>query len=219
MEIDFLKWIGHASFLINIQGKNIYIDPFRLSTVKDHADAILITHPHFDHMSIDDIKEIADPKTEIFVPKDSVDKVKYGKVRGLEPYKTYEFQGIKFSTIPSYNNVSEKLKFHPRQNNWVGYIINVNGTKIYHAGDTDFIEEMKELDVDIALLPMGGTYTMDIDQAINAANAIKAKKVIPMHYKALLGEIGSQKAEDEFKKKVKNSVILKEIQKPYYSFS
>lgn len=218
METGFLRWLGHASFLIDIDGMNVYVDPFRLSTVKERADLILITHPHFDHMSMDDIKKIADSKTEIFVTKDSVGKINIGKVRGVEPGKSYSSQGFEFSTIPAYNVVKERLDKHPKANRWVGYILDTGEGRVYHAGDTDFIDEMKEIEVDLALLPMSGTYTMDVNEAIRAANSINAKYVAPMHYRAVLGKEAADEAERKFKNGVKNSVLLKEVQEPYNSF-
>ena len=109
----------------------------------------------------------------------------------------------------------QRLSFHPKANNWVGYIFELNGQKIYHAGDTDFTEEMrnlKNLNLDVALLPIGGTYTMDVQEAAEAANEIAAKTTIPMHYKNLVGE-NYKSIEEEFKRLVKNSkvVILKEL--------
>ncbi|PIZ97811.1 MAG: Zn-dependent hydrolase, partial [Candidatus Levybacteria bacterium CG_4_10_14_0_2_um_filter_36_16] len=132
-----------------------------------------------------------------------------------EPNKSYEINGFKFDTVPAYNVVPERLSFHPKSNNWVGYIFNLNGLTIYHAGDTDFTAEMNTFDklsIDIAMLPMGGTYTMNVEEAIEAANAIGAKKTIPMHYKSLLKEKACE-AEEKLKKGVVNSevVILEEL--------
>jgi len=215
MELDFLDWIGHASFLMKVGGKKVYIDPFKLSTVKDRADVILITHPHFDHLNMEDIAKIADSKTEIFVTKDSVDKVTVGKVHGVEPNKSYSSSVLKFSTIPAYNVVEERLDKHPKANNWVGYIVEANNMKIYHAGDTDFIPEMEKISVDLALIPMSGTYTMDPEEAIKAANRIDAEVVAPMHYRAVLGHEKARAAEEKFRKNVKNAKILKEVQEPF----
>ncbi|MEM3791674.1 MAG: MBL fold metallo-hydrolase, partial [Candidatus Micrarchaeaceae archaeon] len=97
-------------------------------------------------------------------------------------------------------------------------IVEANGKKIYHAGDTDFIEEMKDIDADLALLPIGGTYTMDVEEAISAANAINASFFAPMHYKALLGKENSAKAEKEFKERVENSFVMNEEWEPFFSF-
>jgi L-ascorbate metabolism protein UlaG (beta-lactamase superfamily) len=136
-------------------------------------------------------------------------------VLAVEPNKDYEIDGIKFRTVPAYNISKE---FHPKVNGWVGYIIDVNGIKVYHAGDTDATEEMKKVKADILLLPVGGHYTMDLEDAIKIANIVKAQGVAPMHYRSLLGLDGSKKAEEEFRKRVKNYLMLEQIQEPYYSF-
>ncbi len=215
MQSDSLKWIGHASFLIKIGEKNVYVDPFRLSTVNEKADVILITHPHFDHMNMEDIAKIAGPDTEIFVTQDSVEKISIGKVKGVEPNRSYSSSALKLATIPAYNVVEERLDKHPKKNGWVGYVIEAEGTRIYHAGDTDFIPEMEKLSVDLALIPMGGTYTMDTDEAISAAKAINAGEVAPMHYRAVLGHKAADAAEKKFVAGVKNARILKEAQEPF----
>lgn len=218
MDLSFIKWIGHASFLMTLDGKNVYIDPFSLRGTNDHADFILITHPHSDHLSPDDIKAIADDNTVIFVPKDSVGKIPVGKVIGVEPNRHYSHNGIEFDTVPAYNHVENRVHFHPRENGWVGYVLDINGTKVYHAGDTDFIKEMSKIVTGLALLPMGGTYVMGVDETIEAAHAVKAEKVAPMHYRRLLGKKGSDEAEKKFLKEVKNGIILDEVEEPQYSF-
>ncbi len=216
--MDVIEWIGHASFIFRTNGQVIYVDPFRLTTAVEHADIILITHPHFDHMSVDDIKKIADENTEIFIPEDSVSKIPIGKVRAVKPNSKYASNGVNFNTVPAYNNVKERLDKHPKKNGWVGYIVEVEGKKIYHAGDTDFIDEMKGLKADTALLPIGGTYTMDVEQASDAANAMELNRAVPMHYKALLGKEGAAVAEKKFLQRARNSSIIKQIQEESFSF-
>ncbi len=218
MDLSFVKWLGHASFLLTLNGKNVYIDPFNVRDTKEHADVILITHPHFDHLSAVDIKLIAGQKTRIFVPKDSVDKVPVGDIVGVEPNKHYSFNGVDFDTVPAYNIVENRIHYHPKENGWVGYVLDINGTKVYHAGDTDLIKEMGKIVTGLALLPMGGTYVMDVDEVISASKSIKAEKIAPMHYRALLGKEGSKEAEEKFLKNVKNGIILKEAGEPKYSF-
>lgn len=218
MEINFLRLVNHSAFIIKEKRKTIYIDPFKVEG-SEKADIIFITHPHFDHMNVEDIKKIMAKDTIVVLPKDSVDKIDFAKTLGVEPNKEYTVEGIKFRTTPAYNIVESRLKNHPKENGWVGYIIEVDGKTIYHAGDTDFIEEMNGLNVDVALIPIGGTYVMSVEEAIPAAKSINAKVIIPMHYKALLGEEGSKKAEEKFLKEVKNAKILVEIQEPKYSFN
>ena len=110
-----------------------------------------------------------------------------GDVVGVKPNRHYSFDGIEFDTVPAYNVIDDRIHHHPKENGWVGYTLNVNGTRVYHAGDTDFITEMEKIVTGLALLPMGGTYVMDVDEVISASKSIKAEKVSPMHYRALLG--------------------------------
>ncbi len=215
MEFRNIKWIGHASFLVEIKGKKLYIDPFKLVSVVERADAILITHPHFDHLNMEDISKIADEDTEIYVTKDSVEKITVGNVTGVEPGREYSAGFFRFRTIPAYNVVEGRLDKHPKKNGWVGYAVYGDNTSIYHAGDTDFVEQMREVDVDLALIPMGGTYTMDVEEAIDAAQHIKAKAVAPMHYRAVLGHDKAITDEQRFSRGVSNSMILKEVQDPF----
>lgn len=213
--MDNINWLGHASFFfLDKNGNKIYfIDPFELNEralVK--ADIIFITHAHPDHFSQKDIEKIIKDDTIIIATKNVLEKIDIPNDRKILvfPNKSYNLKGFSFQTIPAYNNHPEKLNFHPQKNNWVGYIFNLNGKKIYHAGDTDFINEMKslkKLNLDIAMLPIGGTYTMGAEEASKAANEISAKITIPMHYKNLLGEKHLEEAE-KFKKLVVNSKVL-----------
>ena len=218
MDLDInLRWLGHASFIFEEDGRVIYIDPYKLKKPIKKADVIFITHPHFDHLSPDDIKLLATNQTKIFVPKDSVSKIPHKNVVGVEPNKNYDFNGITINALPAYNVVKERLAMHPKENKWVGYVLDMNGKRVYHAGDTDEIPEMNGLRVDLALLPMGGTYTMTTEEMINAAKKIKAKNVAPIHYKMLLGKEGSEKAEKQFLKEVKNGIIIDE-ENPEFHF-
>ncbi len=219
--MDFLKWFGNASFSFvdKRSGNRAYwIDPFDLKDREiEPADLVFITHAHYDHFSPDDLEKVLHDETVIVAPLDILDKInRDGSLKKeVLPNQSYEIKGFKFSTIPAYNINPQRLSFHPKANNWVGFIFEINGQKVYHAGDTDFTPEMKDLNklnLDIAMLPIGGTYTMDVSEAIDAANAIAAKTTIPMHYKRLLGD-RYKEAEEKFKTGVTASkvVILEEV--------
>lgn len=209
MEYNFLTWLGHASFLIKTKGLNIYIDPYNLRHGGERADIIFITHTHRDHFSQEDIDKISDDKTQFVVPKGTEIK-NSKKVLFVTPGHKGNILGIEFETVPAYNVNPQKLDFHSKSSGWVGYIIKVEGKKIYHPGDTDLIEEMKNIEVDLALIPCGGKYAMDIDEAIMATKLIRAKNFAPMHYKALLGKEGSESAEKKFLANVKGAILFKE---------
>ncbi len=182
-----LKWTGQAGFLIEA-GSRIYIDPFKLKPGigAEKADIILITHPHYDHCSIEDLQRIVKDGTIIVCPAECQSKLTRLKekidMRLIEPGQEQEINRIKVKAVPAYNINKE---FHAKNEYWNGYILEIDGKRIYHAGDTDFIPEMNDfgdLNMDIALLPVGGTYTMNAEEAAKAVFMIKPKLAIPMHY-------------------------------------
>ena len=201
---DKIVWLGHDGFRIE-SDKNIYIDPFQISD-GPKADVILISHEHFDHCSPDDISKIQKDETVIVTEKQSAAKLS-GDIRIVKPNEMIEIDGIKIETIPSYNTDKD---FHPQNNGWLGFIVEVEGVKIYHTGDADFIPEMNDLNVDIALLPVSGTYVMDVDQAVKAALAIKPKLAIPMHYGSI---VGSEKDAEAFKAALEGKMDVRILQK------
>jgi L-ascorbate metabolism protein UlaG (beta-lactamase superfamily) len=176
-----IAWLGHDGFRIDA-AKTIYFDPYEISGDKK-ADIILITHEHFDHCSPGDVSKIQQNDTVIVTEKDSAGKLA-GDVRVVAPGEHLTVDGLKIEAVPAYN---VNKKFHPKANGWLGFIVEIEGVRVYHAGDTDFIPEMKDLQTDIALLPVSGTYVMTADEAVEAAIAIDPRIVIPMHYGSIVG--------------------------------
>lgn len=201
---ETVTWLGHDSFKI-AASRTIYFDPYGLSG-GPKADLILISHDHFDHCSPEDVAKIQKPETVIVTEGNAAKKLS-GDVRVMKPGDTMEVASIRITGVPSYNTDKD---FHPRRNNWLGFIVDVDGVTIYHAGDTDFIPEMKEFRVDIALIPVSGTYVMTADQAVKAALAIKPRLAIPMHYGAIVGD---EKDALHFKEKLEGKVAVRILKK------
>lgn len=180
--------IGHDTFKITGE-KIIYTDPFKIKQ-NDSTDIILITHEHYDHCSPDDVRKIQGQNTIIVTTSDCAKKLS-GNIMIVKPGDRINAGGIEIEAVPSYNI---NKKFHPKTNNWVGYIFTVNGQRIYLAGDTDYIPEMKTFrNIDIALLPVSGTYVMTAEEAVQATLDIKPGVAIPMHYGSVVGNADDAK--------------------------
>lgn len=178
----------HSSIKIQKE-RTIYIDPFRINEVPHDADFIFITHSHYDHFSPKDILKVAKIDT-IFITVEEIKSsilvmgVPEEQIIVVESLKEYEVNNLKFSTLPAYNL---NKKFHPKENGWVGYLIELDNFKYYIAGDTDNVEELQNLICDVAFLPIGGTFTMNYEEAADLANTINAKIIVPTHYGELVG--------------------------------
>jgi len=210
-----LKWLGHSGFFIK-NSKKIYIDPYNIKEGMEKADIILITHSHYDHCSVTDIGKIVQEGTKIIITADCQSKITRFdvpiKMEIVEPGQEIDMGGIKISVVSSYN--SDK-SFHPKDENWVGYILKINNIIIYHAGDTDLIPEMQKLtgykqpgNKFIALLPIGGRFTMNLEEATEAAKLLKPTIAIPMHYGSVVGTGDDAK---EFKELCEENNIRCEI--------
>ncbi len=201
-----IVWLGHDTFRISGE-KVIYTDPYKLAR-GDTADIILITHDHFDHCVPDDVAKVSSADTAIVAPAECVAKLPGRKVTTVKPGDKVTVQGIAIEAVPAYNINkfrSPGQVFHPRADGKVGFVFTVNGVRIYLAGDTDLIPEMKNITCDIALLPVSGTYVMTADEAAQAANAIKPKVAVPMHYGAI---VGGEKDAERFKALCKVPVTI-----------
>ncbi|MBW2971807.1 MBL fold metallo-hydrolase [Candidatus Woesearchaeota archaeon] len=205
-----IEWLGHSGFRLTdvLHDRVLYIDPYGLGESKQ-ADAILITHSHYDHCSVEDIKKISTPRTVILAPPDCQSKFQ-GKVDLrdcviMTPGKSIVMGNIEIEAVPAYNTDKQ---FHPKDNDWVGYIVHLNSKRIYHSGDSDAIPEMAKLHkIDVALMAVSGTYVMTAEEAAKAVESFKPKLAIPMHYGAIVGDAGDA---ERFKKLSKVPVEILE---------
>jgi L-ascorbate metabolism protein UlaG (beta-lactamase superfamily) len=205
-----LTWLGHDGFRIE-DGQVIYIDPFKTGDLTKKADIILISHEHHDHCSIEDLNKVTTPNTVIVAhaqSRNELSKLEVKEVKIVKPGEKLEVNGVKVETVPAYNvnKFREPGKpFHPKEDGKLGFIVTVKGVRIYHAGDTDHIPEMKGINPDIALVPVSGTYVMTVREAVEAVTSIKPRIAIPMHYDAIVGTV---KDAEEFKKLAKCDVKI-----------
>jgi L-ascorbate metabolism protein UlaG (beta-lactamase superfamily) len=192
-----IQWLGHAGFRLRVARKLIYIDPYR-APAGPQADLVLITHDHFDHFSPEDLSLMRAERTRVIGPPTVTERVG-GPTTSIAPGETVEIDGIEVTAVAAYNTNklnSEGNPFHPREAGWVGYVIQAGGHRIYHSGDTDVIPEMDRASgVDVALLPVSGTYVMTAVEAAEAARRIEPGVAIPMHWGTI---VGSQADAEQF---------------------
>ena len=209
--LNNIEVLYHSSIRINKE-KTIYIDPFKIDRNYNDADIIFVTHDHYDHYSEEDIDKVINENTVIVIPEELLTKVLKKEINKeaivtVEPNKKYMVQGIKFETVPAYNI---NKTFHPKENDWVGYVIELNDVKYYIAGDTDITEENKKVKCDVAFVPVGGTYTMDFKEAAQLVNEIQPKVAVPIHYGSV---VGTKQDAEEFIKllhtNIKGIILMK----------
>ena len=185
-----IEVLTHSSIRIQCDAFTLYVDPFRLpDTAPKDADFILVTHDHFDHFSPADIEKAVGKDARLIVPEGMKKKAREAdafvrETMTVAPGQTYTVGPLSFTTVPAYN--VGKL-FHPKKNGWVGYLVTVEGERVFIAGDTDVTPELRSLQCDVALLPIGGTYTMNYKEAAALVNEIQPKTVIPTHYGSVAG--------------------------------
>lgn len=199
-----IHWLGHDT--IRLDGSTVVLfDPFQISSTKP-ADLILISHDHFDHNSPEDVAKIR-KKDSIIVTDNASAKKLTGEIRIVAPGDKISVRGVTVEVGPAYNTNKE---FHPKAAGMLSFVVTLDGVRYYHAGDTDFIPEMKDMEVDVAFLPVSGTYVMTADEAVKAAEAIKPKIAIPMHYGAI---VGSEKDAEKFQKALEGKVEVVVLEK------
>lgn len=178
-----IQWLGHASFRIAGNEAVTYIDPWKLDASAHDGDIVVISHSHHDHFSPEDIEKVSKADTAIIAPGDVVAKLHVANA--VTPGDRMTIRDVTVEAVAAYN---VDKKFHPRENQWLGVVLTVDSCRVYYAGDTDLIPEMSKLrDVDVALLPVGGTYTLDAQQAAEACAAIGCKTAIPYHWGDIVG--------------------------------
>ena len=197
------------SIRITTGERKIYADSFKINESPKDADFILITHDHYDHFSPEDIQKVAGKNTILIVPEKMAKKAEevrdfVSRIVPVEPGNSYEIDGLSFETVPAYNSIKP---FHPKHAGYVGYILVIDGERIYIAGDTDATKEAKAVKCDIALVPIGGTYTMDAKAAAELVNQISPSVAIPVHFGEIVGKPEDAKT---FASLVKESVAVEE---------
>jgi len=183
--LEGLTWFRQSAFRWKNDGLVVYVDPWGVSDAVP-ADLILITHAHFDHFQPAEIERLRTPSTKIVAPKDVAAELS-GDVTAVAPGESHEVGGLRFETVPAYNVVEERLDMHPRRNGWVGYVFEYQGRRYYHGGDTDALPELETLSTDVAMVPIGGTYTMDAEEAAAFVKAMAPGLAVPMHYGFVVG--------------------------------
>ena len=202
--LKHVHWLGQSG--IKITGdKIIYIDPFDIRE-GETADLIFITHDHRDHLSEKDLKKIQGDRTIVIIPESCKNRVK-GNVRGVKPGETFVLEGVQIKAVPAYNIGKP---YHPKEKNYVGYVLTAGNVIYYHAGDTDRIPEMKSIQTDVAFLPVGGTFTMNPEEAAEAVRDIHPKVAVPIHWGSI---VGSRQDAERFQSLCDCEVPILEVEK------
>lgn len=189
--LENIHWLGHDSFRLD-GSVTVYIDPWKLPAGQPRADVILVTHEHFDHFSPDDIDRIAGPDTVVVGPASVTGQVRGRETLTVAPGDRADVRGIEVLAVPAYN--LDKFRapgqpYHPREAGYVGYVVTLDGVRYYHSGDTDAIPEMADVHCDVALLPVGGKFTMTWEEAAGACELIDTAAAVPMHYADIVGDV------------------------------
>jgi len=208
-----IRVLTHSSIRIETGAGVLYVDPFGVKGCPQDADFVFVTHDHYDHFSPEDIEKVRKDGTVLVVPEKMEEKARREtggslKIFGVKSGVKCEVGGLRFEPVPAYNRMKP---FHPKAAGWVGYVICTDGKRIYVAGDTDVTPEAKKVRCDVALVPVGGTYTMNAAQAAELVNAIHPAAAIPTHYGSV---VGSKADAEAFCEKV-DPAIKTEIRMEY----
>lgn len=212
LTLDNIEVFTQSSIRVKSSSAILYLDPFQLKEETHDADYIFITHMHPDHFSIKDIRKVLKDNTILIVPTKMLDDAKelereVSSIMPVSPGIYKEINGLEFETVPAYNTIKP---FHPKRAEWVGYILRIDGKRIYISGDTGATKEAKQVKCDVALVPIGGTFTMDAKRAAELINIIRPEYAIPTHYGCGVGKKSDGKA---FASLVKSPIkVIEKIQ-------
>ena len=195
--LERLTWFKQSAYRWDGDGITIYIDPWGVPEDAPEADAIFITHAHDDHFQPEEIDRLRNADTTIVAPRDVASELS-GEVKPVAPGDTVEAAGVRAQAVPAYNIVEDRLEMHPKAKGWVGYVLELGDATYYHAGDTDHLPELESVGAQVALVPIGGTYTMDVPQAAALVRAMSPQLAVPMHYGYVVGyEEDAERFRDE----------------------
>ncbi|GBC87472.1 hypothetical protein HRbin12_01479 [bacterium HR12] len=183
--LEGITWFRQSAMRWRGNGPVVYVDPWGV-TDPEPADLIFITHAHFDHYQPEEIERLRGPATKIVAPRDVARELS-GDVTSVAPGESHEVGGFRFETVPAYNIVEERLEMHPKRNGWVGYVFEYGGRTYYHGGDTNALPELESLSTQVAMVPIGGTYTMDAREAAGLVKAMGPELAVPMHFGFVVG--------------------------------
>jgi L-ascorbate metabolism protein UlaG (beta-lactamase superfamily) len=185
--LERCTWYRQSAYKWSDGELTVYIDPWGTDEAAPPADLILITHAHDDHLRPDEIARLSTSGTKLVAPRDVARELS-GDVTPVAPGERHEIGGVRFTTVPAYNTVERRLAAHPRENGWVGYVLELRDETYYHAGDTDHLPELDDVRADVSFLPIGGDpFTMDPGDAAGLAKAIGPRVAVPMHYGFVVG--------------------------------
>lgn len=195
--LERFTWFRQSAMRYGTEAFRVYIDPWGTSADDGAADVIFITHVHDDHFCPEDIERLRKDTTRFVAPRDVAQNLT-GDVTPVAPGESHEVGGVRFTTVPAYNNVEHRLERHPRANNWVGYILELERRTYYHSGDTDHVPELDDIVTDVAMVCIGGDpFTMGPQEAGDLVKAMTTRLAVPMHYGFV---VGSPRQAEEFRR-------------------
>jgi L-ascorbate metabolism protein UlaG (beta-lactamase superfamily) len=195
--LERFAWIKQSGFRWSGDGMTVYIDPWDIPGEPEPADVVFVTHAHDDHYSSDDLARISKDGTVFVAPRDVAAELS-GDVTAVSPGDTIDAAGVKGQAVPAYNIRPERLEMHPKEKNWVGYVLDLGGTTYYHAGDTDHLTELEGISTAVAFVPIGGTFCCGVDEAAGLVRAISPEVAVPMHFGFIEG-VGTARDGERFR--------------------